>query len=156
MADSLNIYTSVQGGDKIDKILKDAQKAEHVRGVAIGFFASARYEDGTPVAHVAATNEWGADGIPERPFFRASVRRMEQELLSTLRKGIDSEKMAVSSKLADKLGAQGAGIVQETISNQDYSPRPPNAPSTIERKGSSTPLIDTGRMRQSVTWRTFK
>ena len=151
----LRVYTTTTGGDKIEKILKDAQQAERTGGVAIGFFASAKYEDGTPVAHVAHSHEYGL-GVPERAFFRASVRKMETELLGTLRDDLDSEKMAVSEKLADKLGAQGAGIVQETISNVDYSPAPPLSPETIERKGSSTPLIDTGRMRQSVTWKTFK
>jgi hypothetical protein len=29
---------------------------------------------------------------------------------------------------------------------------PPNAPATIRAKGSSKPLIDTGEMRQSVTY----
>ena len=29
---------------------------------------------------------------------------------------------------------------------------PPNAPSTIKSKGSSTPLVDTGAYRQSITY----
>ena len=39
------------------------------------------------------------------------------------------------------------GLVQETIKEGEFSP---NAPSTIKKKGSDKPLIDTGHMRQSV------
>ncbi len=29
---------------------------------------------------------------------------------------------------------------------------PPDSPSTIKRKGSSTPLVDTGQLKGSVAW----
>ncbi len=41
--------------------------------------------------------------------------------------------------------------IQMTIRNAG-SWAVPNAPSTVERKGSSSPLIDTGRMVQSVRY----
>jgi len=41
------------------------------------------------------------------------------------------------------------GIVQEYMTNLKS---PANAPSTIKRKGSANPLIDTGQQRQSVTY----
>lgn len=40
------------------------------------------------------------------------------------------------------------GMVQETIKEGNF---PANAPSTVKKKGSDRPLIDTGHMRQSVT-----
>ena len=40
------------------------------------------------------------------------------------------------------------GLVQETIKDGNF---PANAPSTVKKKGSDKPLIDTGHMRQSVT-----
>ena len=40
-----------------------------------------KYPDGTPDAVVAAANEYGLGGLPERPFFRQSdCRIMQQEL----------------------------------------------------------------------------
>lgn len=41
------------------------------------------------------------------------------------------------------------GLVQEKIESGSYEP---NAPSTIRKKKSDKPLIDTGRMRQSVKY----
>jgi hypothetical protein len=48
-----------------------------------------------------------------------------------------------------KLGAFGAAKIQDQIAS---NMPPPNAPSTIAQKGSSGTLIDTGRLRQSITW----
>ena len=50
----------------------------------------------------------------------------------------------------ERIGAVVAGAIQQSI--RDLRD-PPNAPATIERKGSSNPLIDTGFMRLSVSWR---
>ena len=49
----------------------------------------------------------------------------------------------------EALGVFGKGLVQEKISTGDFEP---NAPSTIRKKGSDKPLIDTGRLRQSVNY----
>lgn len=154
----MNVVATHSGGDRLEKMVRDTQKAHGQSGtaIAVGFFESARYQDGTPVAHVAAIHEFGAGNAPERPFFRASIRRMETELLPTVRSHIDKTTKAIDLNAANRLGAQAAAIVQTTISHEAYSPNTPNTPETIERKGSSTPLIDTGRMRQSVTWRVFK
>lgn len=146
----------IDGGKELERRLEVARQATGVSGVKIGFFESARYSDGTPVAAVAAWNEWGTSTAPERPFFRASIKRMERELLQTIHDGIDPETLRVDDDLADRLGAQGAGIVQRTIATSSFEPNPPNAPATIKRKGSSRTLIDTGRMRQSVSWRVIK
>ena len=46
-----------------------------------------------------------------------------------------------------EVGAFGVSLVQEKIGNGSFAP---NAPATIKAKGSDHPLIDSGRMRQSV------
>lgn len=50
---------------------------------------------------------------------------------------------------ADMIGAKAAAVMKNTIRDFD---NPPNAPSTIARKKSDNPLVDTGLMMQSVTW----
>lgn len=40
---------------------------------AVGWFESAKYEDGTPVALAASVNEFGHGPIPPRPFFRPTI-----------------------------------------------------------------------------------
>lgn len=49
-----------------------------------------------------------------------------------------------------KLGIMGQGDVQAEITALTS---PPNSPVTIALKGSSKPLIDTGEMRGSVTYK---
>ena len=149
MAD-VKVSVKRTGGRKLERFLRKAGKGG-VSGLEVGFFSTARYDDkrGTPVAAVAAWNEFGTKRIPERPFFRKAIAGMEDGLLNILKAGIDPEKMVVDEHLADRVGAYAAGEVQESITALE---EPPNAPSTVARKGSTNPLIDTGYMRQSVTW----
>ena len=56
---------------------------------------------------------------------------------------------SVDDRLANQVGAYAAGEVQERITDLR---EPPNAPRTIEAKGSDNPLIDTGFMQRSVSW----
>lgn len=49
-----------------------------------------------------------------------------------------------------RLGVLAQGDIQMEITALSS---PPNTPSTIARKGSSNPLIDTGAMRGAVTWK---
>lgn len=48
------------------------------------------------------------------------------------------------------LGAWAAGAVKATITQGKIVP--PNRPSTIARKGSSKPLVDTGQFVNSISW----
>ena len=68
------------GGRKIKRLFDTALKGG-VREVDVGFFSTATYPDGTPVAAVAAWNEFGTQRggrphIPERPFFRRAIKSM--------------------------------------------------------------------------------
>lgn len=57
------------------KKLKDQLKQADGTSLQTGWFESARYEDGTPVAGIAAQNEFGNPkiSIPARPFLRPTV-----------------------------------------------------------------------------------
>ena len=57
------------------------------------FFSDAKYDDGKPVAEVAAYQEYGTAAIPERPFFRQSIAIMEDELPGKLAKIINPKTM---------------------------------------------------------------
>ena len=147
------------GGKKLQRLLREAGKGG-VSGVKVGFFSDARYQDGTPVAAVAAWNEFGTKNIPERPFFRNALAESERGVSNILAKGIDTKKMVVDDRLAGRVGEYVAGQVQESITALKD---PPNAPETVARKrkklhgkkgvgGGENPLIDTGFMHDSVTW----
>ena len=147
------------GGKKLQRLLREAGKGG-VSGVKVGFFSTAKYEDGTPVAAVAAWNEFGTKTIPERPFFRRALAEVEDGVTNIIKAGIDTKKMVVDDRLAGRVGEYVAGQVQESITALKD---PPNAPETVARKrkklhgkkgvgGGENPLIDTGFMHDSVTW----
>ena len=175
---NVKVTLSRRGGDRLERLLREAGKGG-VKSVRVGFFSTAKYEDGTPVAAVAAWNEFGTEsytiepknkkalaftgsdgetviaksvqhpGIPERPFFRQAIARMEDGVVGIIKSGIDPRKLIVDKNLADELGAFAQGEIQQSIVNLGT---PPNEDATIKSKGSSNPLVDTGFMRDSVTW----
>lgn len=128
--------------------------------IEIGFFSTAKYPDGKPVASVAAKNEFGTrtgDGkeiIPERPFFRQALENAKESVFEHLKDNVEGETLVVTDTLGDEIGE----IVQQAIQERIVELRePPNAPSTLARKAPKTnPLIDTGTMRTAVTYRTVK
>lgn len=120
-----------------------------VSALDVGFFATATYDDGTPVASVAATHEFGtSDGrIPERPFMRPALRAMARGLGNTLASGMRSNGLNLGRREAERIGEQAVGEIQESITAVNS---PPLAPATVARKGSTNPLVDTGEMRRQV------
>ena len=92
----------------------------------------------------------GVGAIPERPFFRLSIIKMQAPILKLLIAEVDPRTMVVTRAIAEKIGLLVQGIIQRQIV---LLRDPPNAQSTIDAKGSSNPLINLGFMRQSVTWR---
>jgi len=99
----------------------------------------------------AVWNEFGTRRIPERPFLRTSMRNNRKKYIDMLHK--DAKNVLNGSRTIQqsltRVGIVAQGDVQMSISTGNWTP---NAPSTIRRKGSSRPLIDTGAMRQAVTW----
>lgn len=107
-------------------------------------------QEGT-VAHYAAINEYGsADGhVPQRSFLRATITERSAAYIEALKRAL--RRVATTGEAIDpimqKLGLVMLGDVQRRIA---AGIDPPNAPSTIAKKGSSTPLIDTGALRQAL------
>src|SRR5690606_5002700 len=123
-------------------------------GVLVGLPAgTGRYEDGAPIAVIAAVQEFGsADGrIPERSFLRVPLRQNAETFQAIWRaqvpKVVDGD--MTMHQVMSQLGARAVAVSQEAISE---GIAPENAESTKKRKGSSKPLIDTGALRQSITF----
>lgn len=86
----------------------------------IGWFPSAKYEDGTHVAQAAMINEFGAPaaGIPARPFFRPTIDDKRSEWTQSIAKGakaVVAGRMSATQVL-DAVGQKAAGDVRYTIS----------------------------------------
>lgn len=121
--------------------------------VEVGFFEEGPAGEGLTIVEIATVNEFGTeDGhVPERPFMRGTIdahgARYTKELAGAVAHALDGADL--ESEL-ETIGLGAVGDVQTTITELRD---PPNAPSTIARKGSDNPLIDTGRMRASVRHR---
>ncbi|STO54401.1 Mu-like prophage protein gpG [Canicola haemoglobinophilus] len=98
------------------------------------------------LASLAAVLEFGNQHIPSRPFLRQTLAENQQKYTALFAEGINNGEDYV--QLMQKIALVAQGDVQENIVKGDWVA---NAPSTIKRKGSSKPLIDTGRLRQSIT-----
>jgi len=109
------------------------------------------------VTEIATYNEFGTVSrkgnphIPARPFVRTTIDenlrallRINGQLLFKMSKGEMTTQRALKI-----LGLKIQALMQKKLTDIKD---PPNAPSTIKRKKSSNPLIDTGRLRQSITF----
>lgn len=107
------------------------------------------------VLFIASIHEFGAPSaeppIPERSFVRGYVDEHKADIFGWQK--VLAQRAArgeITAKQAlDQLGARIAGGIQERIA---AGIAPPNAPATIEAKGSATPLVDSGQLRASLTW----
>ncbi len=90
--------------------------------------------------------------IPERSYLRATFDQQQGDLGQVLEHlaGLVVKGSITGEAALGRAGAWFVGKIQATIS---AGIDPPLGEQTIKRKGSSTPLIDTGRLWQSITWR---
>jgi hypothetical protein len=103
---------------------------------------------------IAMIHEFGAPRarIPERSFVRAYVDLHGRDIQSWQRALVQSALRGHVNPdhILQQLGAKVVAGMQERIAN---GIEPPLNPVTIERKGSSVPLIDTGQLRAALTWK---
>lgn len=105
---------------------------------------------GLSIAEIARANEYGTKTIPARSFMRSTYDENLPRLNRIIGKEYDkilAGKSTVKRSL-DAVGLYMQGLIQQKIR---AIRSPPNAPSTIKRKGSSKPLIDFGQMISAVT-----
>lgn len=101
------------------------------------------------VANVAAYNELGTSTIPPRSFMRQAGDTRGPQWTKGMEEG-GKAFMAGRGDLKKTLaqvGKQAARDIQESIVKLAS---PPNDPDTEEEKGSSNPLVDTGRLVASI------
>lgn len=178
------------GGEALQAYLEElAGNLAKGDALRVGFLEGATYPDGTPVATVAAVQEFGGSiAVPERTqeleFKQAKngevknrfVKRGKGNFVQTVtipahiitipmrsyfRTMLAKESPAWGGNIADTLKATGydgnktlslmgekiKGQLQESIRNTDS---PPNAPSTVAKKGFNQPLVDSAHMLNSV------
>ena len=141
---------TVSGGKKLEAALREmAAKVGSPATLRVGFLENARYPNGTPVAMIAAINEFGRPPVqPPRPYFRNMIKSKSPEwpaAIGALLKANDYD----AAKTLDLAGAGIAGQLRQSIVDLMS---PELAESTIRRKGFSKPLVDTGHLLASVDY----
>lgn len=140
---------TIKGGQKLEAALaRIAAKITNPATLKVGFLANATYPDGTPVAMIAAIQDFGAPkvNIPPRPFFRNMVRKKKREwpkAIADLLRANDYD----AAKTLELTGQAIAGQLRQSIIETN---EPPLKPATVARKGFDKPLVDTGHMLNSI------
>ena len=129
--------------------------------VTAGFLDTAKYADGTPVAYVAAIQEFGhpEGNIPSRPFFRNAIKANEQKWGDVAGRLIESaiEGKISESQALEQLGSMIKSNIQESIIGGGFEQlKKSTLVARQSRKRtpgiSSKPLIDTGHMMRSIDY----
>lgn len=148
-----NVYMVDHGWEKHLKALQKLDGKEIAVGI-LGDSAAYQYPDaeaGFTLVDIAIVNEFGSDDghIPERPAhrncFEKSKAGLRKRLAGSLR--LIGEGKVDPIQQLNKLGLWYVGELRQEIIDFDD---PANAPYTIEKKGADNPLIDTGRMVNSI------
>ena len=141
--------------------------------VEIGIFSGSDREDDTPMLMIAFVHEFGMEipkrnteeikadknavtspyiTIPERSYLRAgfdaNLDKIHREFEYLLSQVLE---LKISGKTAlELIGASVTTKIQDFLVELK---EPPLAESTIRAKGSSNPLVDTGQLMNSITWK---
>ena len=140
---------NLRGFDNLARRLKTLSATK----VKVGFFEEDSYGDGTPVAQVAAWNEYGTSFHPERPFMRETLE--DRKTRRALLKGMMAAAKATihntgnARRILATLGLLITEEIKVTIANYPGS----NSARTIAAKGFDRPLYDTGKMLESVKFK---
>lgn len=143
--------------DAWKRILRDVKGLDKF-SAHVGILASkggAEVEGELSLLQIAAIHEFGSRraGVPERSFIRRTFNTKRDELVkmcTRLCREVITRGMNVEKAYA-LLGQWGAAEVKKTITEGEGVP-PPNAPRTVLAKGSSRPLVDTGRLVGAISY----
>lgn len=115
--------------------------------------AKGKAKGGMRLAQIAAIMEFGTkDGrVPERAALRSMLAQNRDAIKKLCAKLI---LQIVGGKMDQKkaLGVLGQFLVDKTRATIAQGLPPPNAASTVRRKGSNKPLIDTGQLIGAVEY----
>jgi hypothetical protein len=120
--------------------------------VDVGIIDAGSHDSGDlTVAQIGFANEFGTVIIPERSFMRSTIVEKKNEIIA-LQRELLSKISSGDMQLVTALGLVGEKVSDDVKQKITSIRTPPNSPMTIERKGSSNPLIDTGQLRNSITF----
>lgn len=153
MAITTKIEFNLKG---LDKLRKEAGNAYKARVGILGDHA-ARTEPGGELnnAELGVIQMFGSitKNIPPRDFLFSPIQTHQRDIVrdmgaSTVRKAVEAGDF---KRVYGLLGAAALKWVLNAFETSGDGQWPPNKPSTVDRKGSAKPLIDTGQLRRACT-----
>jgi len=119
-------------------------------GVSVGVHEDDSHRgDGIDNATLYAIHEFGAGRVPERASLRTAFDSGLEGYVRLLARGASMVASGVTSPRA-AVALVGEKSTADTVEAIRAGIPPPLAASTVARKGSSTPLIDTGQLVQAI------
>lgn len=111
------------------------------------------YGDGMTVVQVGASHEYGA-GVPRRSFLRVpfQIKRKQMDIATATQFQDVFEKGQDAKKAMGLIGMEAVNIVKGAFTSRGYGSWPDIKDVTKQIKGSSQVLIDTGTLRNSISY----
>lgn len=103
----------------------------------------------------------GKNKIPPRSFIVMPLRTrlnpyLKRKLKMTQKAFDKAVKSGKAEELAAKVGLIAETVIQDAFATSGWGKWEANRPSTVKRKGSDKPLIDTGELRRSISSEVIK
>ena len=141
-----------KGAKKFDEVVKQLTEFDKLE-----VFVGVQGDADSDVVEYAQFNEFGTSTIPARPFMRSAMdggrERIGKQFETEFAAVAEGKRTALVA--FERLGLFGVQLVRDRILDAG-SWAEPNAPSTVAQKGSSAPLVDEGRLIQSLTYQVRK
>lgn len=136
--------------------LKNIQKTLKKR-VRVGVLHSETYDNGATTADVAYWNEGDGDirdNTPQRSVIGLPLELYRDEIIDAGKDVVKKEGLSSQSikKALNAIGETARDAIIAAFDNRADGNWAENAPSTIKRKGSDRPMIDTGTLASNIEW----
>lgn len=142
---------TIKGGEKLAAKLRElAQHVTTPASLRVGWLAGSTGSDGMSIPLRAALTEYGVPsrGQPPRPAFRNMIAAKSPGWGDLVAQGLKNTNFDAKPAMA-QVGEVIAGQLRESVATITS---PPLAASTIARKGSSKPWIETGETLAAIAF----
>lgn len=139
--------------ERLEKAMTKAKNKAVFVGLPSEKVGGEIYRDGQTIMSIGAVHEYGAGDNPKRSFLRTPFLLKKKKINEFIAKQLERTLDGVS--VDDALGMVGAycrNISVKAFSTKGYGQWDELDPETVKRKGSSKILIDTGTLRNAISW----
>lgn len=149
----MRVFDSDKGFARIGKVSRELQARR--RKVTVGVHGKDNARAGGDIDNVGVgtIHEYGSeDGrIPQRSFIGATIDENGSDYTGRARQLL-GDVIEGRKEVQQALGLLGEVVKRDVIQRINDGIEPELAQSTIDAKGSSKPLIDTGSLKQSINY----